>query len=288
MSRTFTHRTLLLPAISILTRAVMGGLLAACAVRSSSAPPTLERVRIPEQPATPEADEPPTAASPPVSAEPIVLTNDAGLDELPASWSNPYPRSKAFVEELAAARAARAAFETSAGAIASAGDGGAPAPRDFERVNALLDHASRRYAAAFHALDATPANRIETLRDGAAMILDWSRRLDAAGLARAPAAYKTDSRLGLTYEDVADGPARRWRDDGLALVGLCIENARAGRIESAAARDCLAIRATYARAPAQRRALRQTLDAGATACGCDPGDPLCSASMNGWCRASVK
>jgi hypothetical protein len=114
-------------------------------------------------------------------------------------------------------------------------------------------------------------------REAATMILAWSRQLDEQGLTRAPAAYRTDATLALTFEDVANGPAKRWRQEGLALVHVCTEAARSENVDTAAAHDCATMRRTYARAVEARVAT----DAGA--CGCHPGDPLCSVTMNGWC-----
>jgi len=135
------------------------------------------------------------------------------------------------------------------------------------------------------------SNRVNTLRDAGDMILAWSRKLDEAGLARAPATFRSDPSVALTFEDVANGPAKRWREEGLALVSMCFEIARANKIDSDQARDCGAMRRSYARViAAQRpspsaRASMTSTDAGSpNACACDPGDPLCSASMSGWCR----
>ncbi|MDF2695323.1 MAG: hypothetical protein K0S65_3706, partial [Labilithrix sp.] len=166
----------------------------------------------------------------------------------------------------------RASFEAAAATSLLRSDGGAPSAKQFERANAWLDMTSRQLAAAYHAPDATDGNKIDALHQAASMILAWSRKLDELGLARAPASYRADPSIALTFEDVASGPAKRWRSEGAAPARHCVESARASHIESQAARECRTMLATYARVLAHPR------DAGAappaTACACDPGDPL--------------
>src|SRR5262249_40180138 len=145
----------------------------------------------------------------------------------------------------------------------------------------------RRFAAAFHAPDGTPANKLETLREASEMLIGWSRRLDQSERYDGVPAYQTNRGtlppppVTLTFEDVAIGPVARWRQEALALLQLCIDSARANHLEaSSSARACVHMRQQNARV---RTRLRP--DAGSSnGCACDFGDPMCAASMSGWCR----
>jgi hypothetical protein len=238
-----------------------------------------------ELPAQPSAAEEPAPVAEPIPAiiiaAPHAAELDAGAPALPVSWSVTFGHTRTFVEAIRIARTARASFDVIA-ATSVVTDAGTPTPKQFERASSLLDQGSRQFAAAYHAPDASSANKIDALREAADMILAWSRRIDEAGLARAPATYRSDSAVALTFEDVANGPAKRWREEGLALVHLCIESARASGISSPSARDCSTMRQSYARVIGKKPLAMA--DAGASGCACDPGDPLCSASMSGWCR----
>lgn len=275
--------------------AFASSLLFACAASTTTR--SAQRVVVPEQPNAATSAPPATLASASgESAAPETAAEEHQRDlpaVLPVSWANTFGHNKPFAEAIKSARLARTSFESVAKAVTGSTDGGLPAPREFERVSALLDQGSRQFAAAYHAPDATPAARIDVLHEAATMILAWSRQLDEAGLARAPAQYRSDPSVALTFEDVANGPAKRWREEGLALIALCVESARTSNIDSAGARGCSGMRTSYARVLSERAARRPasaTLgkDAGAseaaTGCACDPGDPLCSASMSGWCR----
>jgi hypothetical protein len=263
--------------------------LVACAAGAASK--TSAPVVVPEQPSSAGLVVPPP---PPLIEDFLTLPEESKVDlppALPISWSHTYGHNKPFAEAIQSARKVRSSFESVASSVTPSSDGGLPSAKEFERVSALLDQGSRQFAAAYHAPDATPSSRVDTLREAAAMILAWSRRLDEAGLARAPAHYRSDPSVALTFEDVANGPAKRWREEGLALVTLCVESAKISNIDTAAARECGGMRKTYARIFAERRAPPPAAvgkDAGgttaATGCACDPGDPLCSASMSGWCR----
>jgi hypothetical protein len=268
-------------------------LLFACAAGASTK--AAAPIVVPEQPASSTEDSPAFAPAEPVTTT-TTTTTTAEADSkkdlpavLPVSWANTFGHNKPFAEAIKTARTSRTSFETVAKTVTTSGDGGLPTPKEFERVSSLLDQGSRQFAAAYHAPDATPTARIDTLREAASMILAWSRQLDEAGLARAPAQYRSDPSVALTFEDVANGPAKRWREEGLALVTLCVESARTSNIDTAAARECGGLRKSYERVLAERRSSKTSAaagkDAGApTGCACDPGDPLCSASMSGWCR----
>ncbi|MBX3204644.1 MAG: hypothetical protein KF764_06215 [Labilithrix sp.] len=264
-----------------------------CAPPPTPSPHVPQPVAIPAQPAreAPVEVAVTEVAVPEPAPEPVVEL-DAGTPdppELPLSWSVAFGHTLPFAEAMRIARSSRTAFEGAAASTVSQADGGAPAPRQFERASSLLDLTSRRFAAAYHAPDADAASKLDALREAAAMLLAWSRRLDEVGLARAPAAYRSERAVALTFEDVADGPAKRWRAEGIALVQLCVESARSSRLDTPATRECSAMRQTYARVIARQARAPRAPDAGGdrrepNGCACDPGDPLCSASMSGWCR----
>jgi hypothetical protein len=204
---------------------------------------------------------------------------DAGAPDLPDSWTTTVAPKKPFAVAIREARATRAKFEVAAAATMGARDGGPPDTKQFERANGLLDLGSREFAAAYHAADAPPGGKVDALSGATTMILAWSRKLDELGLARAPASYKNSPVVALTFEDVAVGPAKRWREEGAALAALCVMTARANAIDSQAAKACVQQENVYGRV-----VVRRTPSAdGGSGCACDPGDPLCSASMSGWC-----
>src|SRR5690606_28516814 len=95
-----------------------------------------------------------------------------------------------------------------------------------------------------------------------------------------PAAWRADPTLAVTFEDVAMGPARRWREEGLALLQLCIEAAFDASLKDASTARCVALRKKEGTAAVRRAFARG--DAGAQGCRCAPGDPLCSEPFT-WC-----
>lgn len=287
---------------NVMKRSIPGSLfeltLAFVGVGACAPPPVATGAFVP-QPVTLPAQPPPPRSERPLEPTPTDAAgdgaaHDADVDReerapataLPVSWAETFGHTRPFAEAMALARGTRATFDSAVASGITSADGGPPAPRRFEQASSLLDQASRRFAAAYHAPDATAGDKVDALREAAAMILAWSRTLDEAGLARAPASYRSDPSIALTFEDVANGPAKRWREEGVALVQRCVDSARASRIDSPAARDCTAMRQVYVHVLARRAPTR--VDAGAAsdtgACACDPGDPLCSASMSGWCR----
>jgi hypothetical protein len=252
---------------------------ASCAARPSVGPPP-QPIAIPTQPEQEATSLPPERMEGPVAIEPsVVVVGDAGEPPLPISWAVTFGHTRPFSEALRIARSSRASFDATAAQLGV--DGGTPAATQFERANALLEQTSRRFAAAFHAPDTTPANKLDALREASEMLVGWSLRLDQSNLRDAPVAYRSNPGVALTFEDVASGPVRRWHQEALALLQLCIESARANHLEtSSSARECVRLRKENARV---RTRLRP--DAGmSTGCACDFGDPLCSASMSGWCR----
>jgi hypothetical protein len=291
MLRSLSRRGLLI------ALAFSGG-VTACISPPGGAGFTGQSIEVPPQPTHEPAQGALASASDggaPALVEDIVVfeRSDAGEPALPISWAITFGHTRPFADAMRTARSARASFQPAAAAMVMPADAGAPSAKQFERASSLVELCSRQFAAAYHAPDASPTDRLDALREAATALLGWSRQLDDAGLARAPSAYRTDPRVALTYEDVANGPAKRWREEGLALVHACVESAHAGKLDTPASRECAAIRQAYTRIPARRppaaspdRATGTTnVDAGASsACACHFGDPLCSASLNGWCR----
>jgi|GEM_PF-2782485 len=268
--------------------AFAAGACAACGkttVPSASSPPAA-----PATPATPAAAAtidlviadplPAPAAAPPrelpattAASEPL----DAGTEELPRAWSDPAIPKLAFADALQRARSARDAFvHLTPPRIVTGADAGADSPlkRWFTAAHVLVDRASRMFAAAFHAADAPREGRIDAIAEAAELALDMSIRLDDAGLVAMPPTWRSDPAVAGSFEDVAVGPTRRFREEARTLARACIETARELAVATAAARRCATLRTG---APPVRR----NKDAGA--CACSAGDPLCSASLGGWC-----
>jgi hypothetical protein len=224
---------------------------------------------LPEKaPVTPPtlADREAASALPPVEAE---------ADPLPKSWTGPIVPGLAFADALRKARGARDAF---AHLPAPAPKAAEPALKAwFAQAQVQVDQASRLYAAAFHAPDAPREGRIDAIAEAAELDLSLARTLDDAGLGALPVAWRSDPAVASTFEDIAIGPTRRWRDEARVLARQCVQTARDEAVETEAARRCAALRTG-----AIVRTARHAADAGA-GCACDPGDPLCSASLGGWC-----
>lgn len=254
------HRTVHAPVVRFLLLAAVPLSLAAeaCAHASGS---TLVPEPPPSVTSTPQ--EPPDEA-------PVVLVGapDAG-DEMPTSWSTAYGHHVPYREAVAVARKRTADLDT---AIAS--DAGSLSAQDLQVVTSRLEAMTRAWASVFHAPDATMADKLDAVNVAAAASLVWSRRLDALGLHDTAAGFRTDARVALTFEDVADGPGKHWRSEGLALAKLCVTLASRDRITATAER-CARLEQEYP-SVTQRSSSR--------GCPCDPGDPLCSSSMSGWCR----
>jgi hypothetical protein len=203
--------------------------------------------------------------------------SDPEPEALPKTWSGPIVAGLSFAEALRKARAAR---DAQGRLVAPAAKGtAAEAARKlwFTTGQGLVDQASRMYAAAFHATDATREGRIDAIAEAAELDMTMARSLDDAGLATLPPAWRSDPAVASTFEDIAVGPTRRWRDEARVLARQCVASARESGVITEAARRCAQLR-TGARLAAVRRGT----DAGAP-CACSPGDPLCSASLGGWC-----
>lgn len=216
---------------------------------------------------------PSATAAPEVPPPPLV--ESAPPPELPRTWSEPTLPALGFMEARGRARALGDAFDHLAPPKASA-DAGDARKAWFGAAVTLVDQSSRYYAAAFHASDASREDRVEVLADAADLDAAFVRRLDDLGLVTMPAAWRSDPSVRVTFEDVANGPLRRFRDEARALAHRCIDLATETAVATDAVKRCLAIRAG---APAK---VARRGDA-SSECPCAPGDPLCSASIGGWC-----
>ncbi len=220
---------------------------------------------------------PPRPPMPPAfpTAEPMTLAEPPPPEpELPPTWKAPDIPALVFADAMKRARDARDAYGKLA--LPKPVDGAPPDPQLktwFARAEPLVDQASRMYAAAFHASDATAVSRVDAIAEAAELDVAFTGKLDELGIIAMPREWRADPTVHATFEDVAYGPLRRWRDEARALAKRCVETARADAIATDAARRCSAIRIA-----APPRVAKS--DAG---CGCDPGDPLCSASLGGWC-----
>jgi hypothetical protein len=217
----------------------------------------------------------------------VTTTLDAGASDLPIAWTKgPAQKPIPFAPAMTNATSSRKNFDA---VMASLPDAGVPSASTFGRGANFVDYTGRLYATAYYASDATPAQKIDALRAAAEMELAWSRRLDELGLEKMPESWRTDPSLALTWEDMTTGPVKRWRKEGLALVELCVATARETKIDTPSARACLAMRRNISRVvlPAEPKSVKNAKgDAGiapTAGCVCDKGDPLCSATMNGWC-----
>lgn len=218
----------------------------------------------------------------PLDVPPSALPLADPSDPLPPTWTGPAIPKLAFADAMARARAARDSF-TRLGPPpqpTSAADPAAEDPRKgwFTKAYSAVDRASRMYAAAFHAADAAREGRIDAIAEAAELDLAMSQRLDDVGLGAMPIAWRSDPSIASTFEDVAVGPTRRWREEARALAKQCVETARAIGVATDAAKKCVTL-PTGARTKVAKKG---GVDAGPP-CACDPGDPLCSASLGGWC-----
>jgi hypothetical protein len=231
------------------------------------------------QPADPLAVKPPAAEVAAAEREappaPVAPEPDAEPLALPKSWSGPIVPGLAFSDALRKARGARDAFARLTAPAAKAKE---PAVKAwFAQAQTQVDQASRMYAAAFHAPDAPREGRIDAIAEAAELDMTMARSLDDAGLGAMPVAWRSDPAVASTFEDIAVGPTRRWRDEARVLARQCVATARDEAVLTEAARRCALLRTGT-----PVKAARQAADAGA-GCACDPGDPLCSASLGGWC-----
>jgi hypothetical protein len=239
----------------------------------------------------------PTAAPARTSADPVVVPAPEPEPEpepatLPRAWTGPVIPGLTFADALHKARTSRDAASrltatpptpasappsvSTAAMTAAAAAKEASAKRWFVQTLTLADHASRMYAAAFHAPDATREGRIDAIAEAAELDVLVARAVSDAGLATLPSAWRADPAIASTFEDIAIGPARRLRDEARVLSRQCVDSARDDDVLTDAARRCSALRTGTT-----TKIAKAATDAGAP-CPCSPGDPLCS-SLGDWC-----
>lgn len=253
------------------TLAPLAFALSACTPRPATAPVPVDLPEQPEQPVVmvvadaadvPAVDE--AAAAAPVE---VVLKGEWSKTEV---YRSPYAHSR-DAAELAAMETVKLLDTSAAGLGVTAAW--------YAAVNEKAERASLFYAIAYRAHDATPAQRIDAALEGGRHALGVAKRFEAVGLATLPKAWRAETTLAITFEDVAQGPARRWRDEGRALIQLCIESGAELDVQNASTTLCLDIRKAEGTVAVRRAFAR---DAGARGCKCSPGDPLCSESA-AWC-----
>ena len=275
---------------SIVGSVALAGCLAACgkqalepSTASAGATPPLDVVVGDPSPARPLPLEPTAvpAPEPRASVTPAASEPDAEPEALPKSWTGPIVPGLSFADALRKARGARDAFSHLTPPAASAKE---PVMKVwFGQAQSLVDQASRMYAAAFHAPDGVREGRIDAIAEAAELDMTMARNLDDAGLGALPAAWRSDPAVATTFEDIAVGPTRRWRDEARVLARQCIDTARDTGVATDAARRCALLRTGAPLKIAKRTA---GADAGAP-CACAAGDPLCSASLGGWCGSGA-
>jgi hypothetical protein len=273
---------------------VLLGTVAACA---------REAVLLPAAPAAPPVDlvvgEPVSPADAPKAvvvarptpAPPVTLErerererereSDVDVEPLPKAWAAPIVPTLGFGDALRRGRAARDAFERLAPPPPSAKE--ATLKAWFGQAQMLVDQASRMYAGAFHAKDATREGRIEAISEAAELDMTMARTLDEQNLGSMPPAWRSDPAVAGTFEDVEVGPTRRWRSEARVLTRQCIDTARESNVATDAARRCAALRTGLP----TRTAKQAPAAAAGAGCACSAGDPLCSASLGGWCGGSA-
>ncbi len=238
--------------------------LVSCAAAKAAEPPAAV-VIVPAQPDT--TAEPPK----PVVIAPELTTPER--EELPPLWTLDAPNVPhlGFFEALQRGRTARDHWKK----LASPASDDPARKAWFVQVATIADEASRYYAAAFHAADASGQQRVDAIAEAAELDASIARKLDELGLNKMPDAWRTEPAIRSTFEDVADGPARRWRDESRALAKHCVEVSKASHVSADAVARCTVLRSTTGAKLAK---------GDAAPCGCAPGDPLCSASLGGWCK----
>lgn len=242
---------------------------------AAAAAPAAPLVVVIGEPTAPGPAGAPEAAS---AATAAASDTDAQPETFPKTWSGPIVPSLSFADAMGKARSARDAHGRLVLPPASASE--AAIRQWFTQSQGLADQASRMFAAAFHATDATREGRIDAIAEAAELDMAMARRLEDAGLATMPSAWRSDPSVASTFEDIAVGPTRRWRDEARVLARQCIETAREDGVLTDAAKRCALLRTG-----APVKVARRGADAGAP-CACSAGDPLCSASLGGWCAAT--
>lgn len=268
-----------------LTVMLVAGACGACAnaatpAHEPAAPSPIELV-VAAEPTPADAPAPPKLATEPVMTG-MNRVDPAPLDEkaeLPKTWTGPIVPGLGFAVALRRARGARDAHGRLVVPTGAAAAQEASMKTWFIQAQSAADQASRMYAAAFHAPDATREGRVEAIAEAAELDMTMARSLDEAGLGLLPTTWRSDPAVASTFEDIAVGPTRRWRDEARVLARQCVETARETAVATEAARRCVALRTG---APVKQPKHVAGVDAGAP-CACAAGDPLCSASLGGWC-----
>jgi hypothetical protein len=221
------------------------------------------------------------SAEPPARAReqegPREETANGEPEVLPEVWSAPNIPGLSFADALRKARGARDAFGRLTPPATNAKE--ASMKTWFGQAQTFVDQASRMYAASFHAPDAPREGRIDAISEAAELDMTMARSLDEAGLGSLPAAWRADPAIASSFEDIAIGPTRRWRDEARVLAKQCIDTARDSGVLTDSARRCAALRTGT---PQKAKAM----PAANAGCACSPGDPLCSASLGGWCGST--
>ena len=209
---------------------------------------------------------------------PAVVEATVEAELLPKAWTAPSIPGLTFADALRKARGARDAFARLVPPATNAKE--TSMKTWFGAAQSFVDQASRMYAASFHAPDAPREGRIDAIAEAAELDMSMARSLEEAGLGAMPAAWRADPAVMSTFEDIAVGPTRRWRDEARVLARQCIDTARDSGVVTDAARRCAALRT------GTPQKAKRGPDPGA-GCACSPGDPLCSASLGGWCGGSA-
>jgi hypothetical protein len=254
-----------------------------------------EAVTLPSAPSVPPLDlvigEPAPPPPPPAVAKPAPVTRveappapserdrELEAEPLPRAWAAPIVPVLGFSDALRKGRAARDAFERLTPPPPNAKEASLKAW--FGQAQMLVDQASRNYAGAFHAKDAPRDGRIDAIAEAAELDMTMARTLDEQNLGSMPPTWRSDPAVAGTFEDVEVGPTRRWRAEARVLTRQCVDTARESNVVTDAARRCAALRTG-----APVKIVQRAADAGA-GCACSPGDPLCSASLGGWCGGSA-
>ena len=188
----------------------------------------------------------PEAPAPQPDTRPVLV-----LAPLPSAWSAPTTVDEAPVPYANAILRARAKRQIVLQGVLASDDDALADAASFDRANGLVDVCNRLYAAAYHARDASAAGKLDALGEASAVLLAWSELLLRARIQSTT--FRTTATVALTFEEVVHGPALRWREEGETLA---------------------------------RQVERESNGAGKSPpqC-CRPGDPLCSSSLSGWCRA---
>lgn len=212
---------------------------------------------------------PPEAAQPPSAAEVKLPSLPEGI-VVPRPWQHVTISADAR-DALWAARRLQQALLVEPARDTDGRD--EPRRQWFIHFQEGAERVSTRYAEVFFATDAAVDDRIAAAGEAAEAAFTWAVRLERASLAKLPAAWSHDPRLGLTFEDVAMGPAARWRSQAGTLARLCLHASREHG-DHPIVPTCERLKKVDGAPPNDRPP---------STCPCASGDPLCSASLGGFC-----